>query len=239
MNNRSPAVKPGERWNDYGIGLLREGNSGSSKGELRQAEQAFQQVEALGENSGALNLARVLLQGRTAGTGRNGTAASQRTTGTAVDNRLVQRADRPRERPPGGRDRTLESIINNQFAAARQRGFDFSYDVRVLNELGRTLYERSRQLHGAAQHELLIQALGWFDRTLANRSGKPCRALQPRPGACAARQYRQGQDSIGHCMKNTVRMITPLNRRSPDTAATILPPIMPPPPLPSTTWAAG
>ena len=54
-----PAIKPGERWNDYGIGLLREGNSGSSKGELRQAEQAFQQVEALGEDSGALNLARV------------------------------------------------------------------------------------------------------------------------------------------------------------------------------------
>ena len=53
------AIKPGERWNDYGIGLLREGNSGSSKGELRQAEQAFQQVEALGDGSGALNLARV------------------------------------------------------------------------------------------------------------------------------------------------------------------------------------
>ena len=61
---------------------------------------------------------------------------------------------------------TLESIINNQFAAARQRGFDFSYDVRVLNELARTLYERSRQLRGKQQRELLAQAQAWFDRTL-------------------------------------------------------------------------
>ena len=160
------AAKPGERWNDYGIGLLREGDSGSSKGELRQAEQAFQQVEALGENSGALNLARVYFkegQLEQAAMALRRASEQQALPWTiAWYSALIDRENGHLE----AATRTLEFIINNQFADARQRGFDFSYDVRVLNELGRTLYERSRQLHGAAQHELLIQALGWFDRTL-------------------------------------------------------------------------
>ncbi|MCB1032411.1 MAG: hypothetical protein KDD47_01080, partial [Acidobacteria bacterium] len=49
-----------QRWNDFGIGLLRKG--GKTKGELRQAEQAFQRVEALGRPDGPLNLARVYLE---------------------------------------------------------------------------------------------------------------------------------------------------------------------------------
>ncbi len=50
------AVATSERWNDYGIGLLR---AGSGKGQLRQAEHAFRQVEMQGRGDGALNLARV------------------------------------------------------------------------------------------------------------------------------------------------------------------------------------
>src|SRR5882672_1355280 len=37
-----------QRWNDYGIGLLLEGERGSEKGELIQAAEAFAQVEKLG-----------------------------------------------------------------------------------------------------------------------------------------------------------------------------------------------
>ena len=43
-----------QRWNDYGIGLLLKG-----KAELRQAAEAFSQVEKLGRYDGPLNLARV------------------------------------------------------------------------------------------------------------------------------------------------------------------------------------
>ncbi|MGB5178058.1 MAG: aspartate phosphatase, partial [Gammaproteobacteria bacterium] len=161
-----PAIRPGERWNDYGIGLLREGNSGSSKGELRQAQQAFEQAEALGEDSGALNLARVFFK---EGQLEEAATALRRATEKQVPpwtvawySALIDRENGQLEAATG----TLAAIINNQFAAARQRGFDFSYDVRVLNELGRTLYERSRQLRGTQQHELLVQAQGWFDRTL-------------------------------------------------------------------------
>lgn len=160
------AIRPGERWNDYGIGLLREGNSGSSKGELRQAEQAFQQVEALGDGSGALNLARVYFkegQLDQAATVLRRASVQQAPPWTiAWYSALIDRENGHLEAAAN----KLESIINNRFADARQRGFDFSYDVRVLNELGRTLYERSRQLRDAQQRELLVQAQGWFDRTL-------------------------------------------------------------------------
>ena len=51
-----------ERWNDYGIGLLRKSGTGANRGELRQAAAAFSQVEQLGRPDGPLNLARVYLQ---------------------------------------------------------------------------------------------------------------------------------------------------------------------------------
>jgi tetratricopeptide (TPR) repeat protein len=160
------AIKPPERWNDYGIGLFREGDSGSSKGELRQAEQVFQQVEALGESTGALNLARVYFkegQLDQAATALRRASEQQAPPWTvAWFSALIDRENGHLEAATG----TLESIIDNRFAAARQRGFDFSHDVRVLNELGRTLYERSRQLRGEQQLALLAQAQAWFDRTL-------------------------------------------------------------------------
>src|SRR6266704_518538 len=57
-NEDSPIV-PWQRWNDYGIGLLLEGDRGSEKGELIQAAQAFSEVEKLGRADGPINLARV------------------------------------------------------------------------------------------------------------------------------------------------------------------------------------
>jgi tetratricopeptide (TPR) repeat protein len=161
-----PAIKTSERWNDYGIGLLREGDSGSSKGELRQAKQAFKQVETLGESTGALNLARVYFKegqlDQAAQALRRASEQQAPPWTIAWYSALIDRENGHLE----AATRTLESIINNQFSAARQRGFDFSYDVRVLNELGRTLYERSRQLRSKQQHEMLEQALAWFDKTL-------------------------------------------------------------------------
>jgi tetratricopeptide (TPR) repeat protein len=166
-------VSARERWNDYGIGLLREGNTGSNKGELRQAEQAFQQVEALGEGYGALNLARVYFK-----EGRLHEAADALLRAGSADRPAYPwtiawfsaRIDRENGHLEEAIE-TLESIVNTEFREARQRGFDFSYDVRVLNELGRTLYERSRQLRGkqhqAARRDLLARAGDWFDRSLA------------------------------------------------------------------------
>jgi len=76
----APPFNVWERWNDYGIGLLLEGTTGSEKGELRQAADAFTEVERLGRPDGALNLARVYFkEGRledAAGALRRAAAAS-------------------------------------------------------------------------------------------------------------------------------------------------------------------
>ena len=94
-----------ERWNDYGIGLLREGGKGAARGELRQAAQL------------------------------------------------------------------LQDLLETRYQEARDRGFDFSWDTRALNELGRVLYERSRQMRGAARRQeresLLQQSRRWLQRVLS------------------------------------------------------------------------
>ncbi|HSM13849.1 MAG TPA: multiheme c-type cytochrome, partial [Thermoanaerobaculia bacterium] len=55
-----PAFPEWQRWNDFGIGLLRKGGS-KAAGELAGAEAAFRRVEELGRPDGPLNLARVYL----------------------------------------------------------------------------------------------------------------------------------------------------------------------------------
>ncbi|MGI9321685.1 MAG: tetratricopeptide repeat protein, partial [Thiogranum sp.] len=65
---------------------------------------------------------------------------------------------------------SLESLADTRFQSARDRGFDFSRDYRMLNELGRTLFDRARQQRGAsrkaARLTLLQQAKGRFEQVL-------------------------------------------------------------------------
>jgi tetratricopeptide (TPR) repeat protein len=169
----APEIPGWERWNDYGIGLLREGERGSSKGELRQAEYAFRRVEALGRADGPLNLARVYLK-----EGRLTQAA-----------KALRRAAKNPAPAPAWSVAWLSGLINKQsghldaaidnftqlvetrFLEARARGFDFSKDYRLLNELGQTLFERAKRERGPAnaghRYALLEEAKGWFAKTLA------------------------------------------------------------------------
>jgi tetratricopeptide (TPR) repeat protein len=166
------ATDPVERWNDYGIGLLREGNGGAGRGELRQAEQAFRQVEALGHGTGALNLARVYFrEGRL----DEAAAALQRAGNgnPAAPPWSIAWYSALIDRENGHLDAaidTLESLVETRFQDARARGFDFSQDIRILNELGRAEFERSRQLRGkarAAQRQAaLARARDWFLQVL-------------------------------------------------------------------------
>ena len=166
----SPIVE-WQRWNDYGIGLLRKG--GKSKGELAQAEAAFARVEALGQGTGALNLARVYFA--------QGTVQDK-----AID--ALRRAMEPQvpaapwtvawftglvNKQNGYLDEAIasfESILALDDAETRRRGFDFSLDYRLLVELGQTLFERSKMERGpsrlAARQELLTKAEGHFLRAL-------------------------------------------------------------------------
>ena len=172
LTEKTGTIAEWERWNDYGIGLLREGNSGASKGELRQAEQVFKRVEAMNPGHGALNLVRVYFkEGRL----EEASAAAHR----------ASRSDPPA--PPwtvawfsaridhenGHLDNaiaSLERIYENRFEDARRRGFDFSYDTNLLNELGRISFERARMERGSKRREQRLAFLQksrlWFDQTL-------------------------------------------------------------------------
>jgi tetratricopeptide (TPR) repeat protein len=172
MPEQTSDIPPVIRWNDYGISLLREGNGGSSRGELRQAEQAFRQVAKLDSAMGSLNLARVyfkqglLNEAATALRQANASDPPAPPWTIAWYSALIDREN-------GHLDEaidTLQHIVDNRFREARKRGFDFSRDTRVLNTLGRTLFERARQERGETRMperiELLERSRDWFLKTL-------------------------------------------------------------------------
>jgi tetratricopeptide (TPR) repeat protein len=149
-----PPVEPWQRWNDYGIGLLR-------RGQLRQAAGAFEQVEALGRPEGSLNLARTHI--------REG----------LVQTHAPQALRRAAEHSPpadpwsllwfgakvavanGDHDRAiadLREILRGGFERAAGRGFDFSRDYTVHNELAGALYQRGLVERGEARAGLMEQA---------------------------------------------------------------------------------
>ncbi len=154
------------RLNDYGIGALRK----PERRQLRQAEELFARVEALGESIGALNLARVYLE-----EGRLDEAAE-----------ALGRAEQ-HDRPPvpwslawfSGRllfeqgrfpaaIEALEALHETRFAAARERGFDFSRDYRLSNQIGLAWAELALQQPTAEDRKAALdESARWFDKSLA------------------------------------------------------------------------
>ncbi len=170
VTNEPSKVVVWQRWNDYGIGLLLEGNRGSEKGELIQAADAFGHVEKLGRADGPLNLARVYYkEGRL----EDAVAALQRAAhfdppaprwtlawlGGLVDKQT------------GNLDKAIEdyrSILEDRYPELDRRKFDFSEDYEVINELGQTLFERAKQERSAPDRyrQFLALAAVQFNRTL-------------------------------------------------------------------------
>lgn len=162
-----------QRWNDYGIGLLLEGDRGSEKGELIQAADAFARVEKLGRADGPLNAARVYYK-----EGRLNDAVEALQRAMAFDppaprwvvawfTGLVNKQN-------GYLDKAIaefRSILYDRYEELDRRSFDFSKDYDVINELGQTLFERAKQERGPARaaqrREFLQQAVAQFERTLA------------------------------------------------------------------------
>jgi len=168
--NADSPIPPWQRWNDYGIGLLLQAGD-SHKGEFRQAEAAFAAVEKLARPDGPLNLGRLYL-------------AEGRLDEAAVA--LARAAAHDPPAPPwslawftglvskqgGYLDAALadfRAVVAMDTEETRRREFDFSQDYRVLNELGQTLIERSKQERAdeAARRRLLEEAVTWFEKTLA------------------------------------------------------------------------
>ena len=156
-----------QRWNDFGIGMLLKG-----KAQLRQAQDAFENVESFGRYDGPLNLARLMYkEGR---------------LDEAVD--AIRRAnDCSDPGPPPWTISWLSGLVNREqghlvaaeenFRAvlapnreAIERKFDFGKDYEVINLLGQTLFDRARRVRSverkAERDELLNQAAAQFSRTL-------------------------------------------------------------------------
>jgi Cytochrome c554 and c-prime len=167
--NPASPIEPWQRWNDYGIGLLLK----TGRGELRQAEDAFREVERLGRPDGPLNLARVYL--RDGRVGHEAPEALRRAAAfdpppyewtvlwlSALVNKQNARLDEA--------IRDFDQILAGGFAQAEGRGFDFSRDYRVLNELGLTLFERAKQERGTerrtAREALLRRGVELWERVL-------------------------------------------------------------------------
>lgn len=157
-----------QRWNDYGIGLFLEG-----KAELKQAEQAFLEVEKLNRFDGPLNLARVFLR-----EGRIDEAVEAVQRAASFKEPAAPEwsmawfsglANREQGRLVEA-EANFRSIVDETTSERLERRFDFSRDLEVLNTLGRTLFDRAEQLRLDSQKEqrdtLLRDAAKQFLRTL-------------------------------------------------------------------------
>ena len=168
-NSASPIIE-WQRWNDYGIGLLLEGDRGSEKGELIAAADAFAHVEKLGRPDGPLNLARVYFkEGRL----DDAVAALQRASkfDPPAPRWTVAWLGGLVDKQNGFLDKAIaefRSILYDRYPELDQRGFDFSKDYEVIDELGSTLFERAKtEADSAKRHEFLAAARDEFEKTLA------------------------------------------------------------------------
>ncbi|MCC6233445.1 MAG: hypothetical protein IT580_12420 [Verrucomicrobiales bacterium] len=176
VTNPPSAIPPWQRWNDYGIGLLNKGDKGSEKGELIQASHAFTQVERLGRFDGPVNLARVYFkEGRL----NEAVTALQRAADTNVFNPPAPRwtlawFNGLVNKQNGFLDKAISeftSILEDRYPELDRRGFDFSRDYEVINELGQTLFERAKLERGPQRRperdRYLNEAIRRFEQTLA------------------------------------------------------------------------
>ena len=150
-----------QRWNDYGIGLVRSSTGGGvAKGQLAQATEAFAAVERLGFADGALNQARAMIR-----EGRIDDAAVA--LGRAAENPelkwpwAVDWQASAIARENGDFDeaiRRLERIIAGGYPVAVERGYDFALDERVWIELATVLFERARRFDSGGEYTEALTA---------------------------------------------------------------------------------
>ena len=134
------------RWYDYAIGLFRQGERQGAKGDLRQADHAFTEVERLGHVQGTLGRARAALrEGRLdIAAARLREAASAPTPADAWSVRWFSAMVNRQQGALTAATEDLEALVASQMPGAAERGFDFGKDDRVLTELGSVLLERAR-----------------------------------------------------------------------------------------------
>jgi hypothetical protein len=171
----SPIAPAWQRWNDYGIGLLLQGKKG---GELKQAKEAFSKLIPMGDKAranGHVNRARVFFEeGNQEAAAKDLEAALKAGapwwTVAWLNGRISLEL--------GGTEADLDRAIDyfqrvvspeQRSSDLVERGFDFSKDYIVINDLAQTLFERAKKERGApaARDALLLRAIEQYNRTLA------------------------------------------------------------------------
>lgn len=155
-----------ERWNDYGIGFLVK-----EKAELKQAEQAFREVEKLNRFDGPLNLARTYEREGRLDEAVDALARAARYTDPPAPPWTLAYFSGIINSQQGHLDAAEENLRAAIDTKVSERGFDFSRDYVALNDLGKTQFRRAQQLRGdenkQAREEILHAAIATFARTLA------------------------------------------------------------------------
>lgn len=160
---RESEIPEWQRWNDFGIAMLAK----PRRSGLRQAELAFREVIALGRPEGHLNLARVFLE-----EGRVNEAAdalSLAAKGGALP-WSVEYFSALVDLQNGEFDAAIErlrALVETRFNDARERGFDFSRDYRLLNRLAQALFQRAKLANGNDAARWLQLSEARFKQALA------------------------------------------------------------------------
>jgi len=161
------AIPAWQRWYDYGIGLFREADRGAGRGALRQADEAFAELAKVAPSLGSLARARLAIrEGRlddaavflsTAAQGEKGDAGAPAAPpwSLAYFTAIVDKQNGNFARAV----EALERVRTTDFAGARERGFDFALDTRVLAELAETLLEQALTEQESGRRALAERAL--------------------------------------------------------------------------------
>jgi tetratricopeptide (TPR) repeat protein len=169
-----------QRWNDYGLALLREadglGSSAGATAELKQAEDIFLYLDkGFGYIDVRANLARIYLA-----EGRLEEAAAALRKAAAVGKPMFY--TEPVYAPwalnwvaglihqqQGRLDEAIgnfRSVLNDRNQPMVNRGFDFQPDYIVRNELGLVLWERGKSATGTDRERFLRDAVDQFEAAL-------------------------------------------------------------------------
>jgi tetratricopeptide (TPR) repeat protein len=160
-----------QRWNDYGIGLLLTSNA-----QLKQATEAFAQVEKLNRFDGPLNLARVqAAEGNWRGATDSLARASKMQPPPPAWTMSWLSGDVARQQSQfEAAASNFRAVLNDDTQERRDRGFDFSRDYVVRNLLAGTYFDmaQSADLRGEKEAYLsyLNQAREEFETVLKTDS---------------------------------------------------------------------
>ena len=151
------------RLNDYGIAQLRK----RDKSHFKQAESIFKKVANKGEEQGVLNLLRLYYQ--------DGQLERAR---MLLKNIQVEKLDNPwtvewysalLNTDYGNLDEALISLLrlyNTEWESAQKRGFDFSYDLRLVNKIAEIYFLQSRISNNEDQNGLIELAKIFYHKAV-------------------------------------------------------------------------